>query len=73
MDFYTLPATEVARGIREGCFSCVELLQSCLVRIEQTDAAIRAWVFLDPDLAPGPGPIYSLRGVRWARHLGADR
>ena len=51
MDLYTLSATEAARGIREGLFSSVELLQSCLLRIEQTDAAIGAWVFLDPDLA----------------------
>jgi Asp-tRNA(Asn)/Glu-tRNA(Gln) amidotransferase A subunit family amidase len=39
MDLYTLAATEAARGIREGLFSSVELLQSCLLRIEQTDAA----------------------------------
>ena len=51
MDLYTLSATEAAHGIREGLFSSVELLQSCLLRIEQTDAAIGAWVFLDPDLA----------------------
>ena len=51
MNLYALSATEAARGIREGLFSCVELLQSCLLRIEQTDAAIGAWVFLDPDLA----------------------
>ena len=56
MDLYTLSATEAARGIREGLFSCVDLLQSCLLRIEQTDAAIGAWVFLDPDLALAPGP-----------------
>lgn len=51
MDLYTLSATQAARGMREGLFSCEELLQSCLLRIEQTDAAIGAWAFLDPDLA----------------------
>lgn len=43
----TLSAIEAASKIREGALSCVELVQSCLDRIEETDKDLKAWTFLD--------------------------
>jgi len=50
-ELFELSATEAARGIQEGRFSSVELVDACLQRISDTDSAIGAWAFLDPDLA----------------------
>ena len=46
-----LSAVEAADGIRSGAFSSEELVQACLDRIEEREPAIRAWKFLDPELA----------------------
>lgn len=48
---YTLTATEAAAAIAAGRLSSVDLVKSCLTRIEETDGAIKAWVHLDPDAA----------------------
>jgi Asp-tRNA(Asn)/Glu-tRNA(Gln) amidotransferase A subunit family amidase len=46
-----LSATESARKIRSGEISSEELVRACLDRIEEREPTIRAWEFLDPELA----------------------
>ena len=48
---YTLTATEAAAAIAAGRLSSVDLVKSCLARIEETDGAIKAWAHLDPAAA----------------------
>ena len=48
---YTLTATEAAAAIAAGRLSSVDLVKSCLTRIEETDGAIKAWAHLDPAAA----------------------
>ena len=50
-DSYKLTATEAVNAIASGRLSSVELVKSCLARITETDEAIKAWAFLDPDAA----------------------
>lgn len=46
-----LTATEAARLIAKGGLTAEALVRSCLKRIESREAKVRAWAFLDPDLA----------------------
>lgn len=46
-----LSATEAAQKIREGWLTSVELVQSCLERIEQTNGQLKAWSHLDKEYA----------------------
>ncbi len=46
-----LTATQAATLIRQRKLSCEELVRSCLGRIAHRDATIRAWLYLDPDMA----------------------
>lgn len=46
---YTLTATEAVREIASGRLSSVDLVTSCLARIDETDGAIHAWAYLDRD------------------------
>ena len=46
-----MQAMEAVARIRAGTLSCVELVTACLERIEQTDAALRAWAQIDRDTA----------------------
>jgi Asp-tRNA(Asn)/Glu-tRNA(Gln) amidotransferase A subunit family amidase len=48
---YTLTATEAVQAIASGLMSSVALVQSCLDRIAQTDGAIKAWAYLDAEIA----------------------
>jgi Asp-tRNA(Asn)/Glu-tRNA(Gln) amidotransferase A subunit family amidase len=48
-DAYKLSATEALSLFASGKLSSVELVKSCLTRITETDDAIRAWVYLDPE------------------------
>ncbi len=50
-DLHQLSAVEAARLIREGAITSEQLVAACLERIAETDTAIRAWAFLDPDYA----------------------
>ena len=50
-DAYTLTATEALTAMASGRLTSVELTKSCLARIEETDGAIKAWAFLDPEAA----------------------
>ena len=48
---YSLTATEAVEAIASGQLSSVDLVKSCLARIAETDGAIHAWAYLDPDAA----------------------
>jgi len=48
---YTLSAVDAARKIREGQISSVDLVKSCLNRIEETDGKVKAWAHLEPEYA----------------------
>lgn len=48
---YKLSATEALALFASGKLTSVELVKSCLEQITETDEAIRAWVYLDPDAA----------------------
>ena len=46
-----LSAVETAGRIRSGEISSSELVRACLDRIEEREPVVRAWEFLDPELA----------------------
>lgn len=46
-----LSACAAAEGVREGRFSAEELVTSCLQRIDQSEAQVQAWTYLDPEHA----------------------
>lgn len=48
---HTLSAEAAIWKIREGSLSSVELVRSCLARIEDTDGQIKAWKWLEPERA----------------------
>lgn len=48
---HTLTATEAAGYIASGQLKSVQLVQSCLNHIAETDGAIHAWAHLDPEAA----------------------
>lgn len=48
---YTLTATEALAAMASGRLSSVDLVTSCLSRIDETDTAIKAWAWLDPEAA----------------------
>ena len=50
-NLHWLSASEAARLIREGIISSEQLVRACLARVEETDARVQAWAFLDPDHA----------------------
>jgi Asp-tRNA(Asn)/Glu-tRNA(Gln) amidotransferase A subunit family amidase len=48
---HQLSASGAARLIRDGALTSEALVGACLARIRQTDGAVQAWTFLDPDHA----------------------
>ncbi len=46
---YTLTVQDAVAAIKEGNLTCVELLNSCLERIDRLEGAIKAWAFIDRD------------------------
>jgi aspartyl-tRNA(Asn)/glutamyl-tRNA(Gln) amidotransferase subunit A len=46
-DLHSLTAAEMARRVRQGTLSPVEILEACLRRIEEVEASVLAWVQLD--------------------------
>ena len=50
-DLTTLSAVQAAESIREGKLTSEALVAAYLKRIEETDGAIQAWAWIDPDHA----------------------
>jgi len=46
-----LSACEIAHGVAAGAFTAEAVTRACLERIEERDKHIKAWAFLDPQLA----------------------
>ena len=67
---YRLSAWDTIEAMGAGRLGAEELVRSCLARIEALEPTIRAWAFLDPDLAiaqarrldqgPRRGPLHGL-------------
>src|ERR1700750_2526627 len=65
-----LTAADAAVRIREKTLTSEALVRSCLERITARDAAVRAWIYLDPayalaqarelDKRPNMGPLHGL-------------
>ena len=51
MSLARLSLTEAAADVREGRVTSGELVRDCLARIDEAEATIQAWVFLDRDHA----------------------
>ena len=51
MSLCALTLSEAAEHIREGRISSAELVTDCLARIDEADADVQAWTFLDRDHA----------------------
>jgi Asp-tRNA(Asn)/Glu-tRNA(Gln) amidotransferase A subunit family amidase len=50
-ELHALSATDAARMIRDGAITSEQLVRSCLARVDEVDAEVRAWAFLDPEHA----------------------
>jgi Asp-tRNA(Asn)/Glu-tRNA(Gln) amidotransferase A subunit family amidase len=50
-NLHLLTASEAARLIRDGVISSEQLVEACLARINEIDAQVQAWAFLDPAYA----------------------
>jgi Asp-tRNA(Asn)/Glu-tRNA(Gln) amidotransferase A subunit family amidase len=50
-ELWELSAAEAAGLIRAGRVSSVELVESCLARIRETEPRVEAWIYLDPEYA----------------------
>jgi len=46
-----LSAADAARAIREGAIGSEQLIQACLARVDEADAQVEAWTFLDREHA----------------------
>ena len=46
-----ISATEAIAAIEAGTLTSETLVRGCLDRIAERDAKVKAWVFLDPELA----------------------
>ncbi len=70
-DLTRLTATEAAAQIAAGAVTSEALVSACLERIAARDPALKAWAFVDPDLAlaaarqcdAAPNPLGPLHGV----------
>ncbi|MGH7811365.1 MAG: amidase, partial [Candidatus Binatia bacterium] len=50
-NLHLLTASEAARLIRDGVISSEQLVEACLARVNEIDAQVQAWAFLDPEYA----------------------
>src|SRR5215467_2015320 len=46
-----LSASEIAHGVAGGRYTAEAVTRACLDRIEERDKQVKAWAFLDPELA----------------------
>ena len=50
-ELWKLSATEIARMIEAGDTNCEKVTAACLERIEEREAEVDAWMYLDPETA----------------------
>lgn len=60
-----LSGCEIADGVARGTFSAEEVVRACLDRAEGRDKQVKAWAFLDPELA-----LRQARAIDSAKHNG---
>jgi Asp-tRNA(Asn)/Glu-tRNA(Gln) amidotransferase A subunit family amidase len=46
-----MTASDAARAIRDGAISSEQLVEACLARVRETEPAVQAWQYLDPEHA----------------------
>jgi Asp-tRNA(Asn)/Glu-tRNA(Gln) amidotransferase A subunit family amidase len=46
-----LPARDVVRGVKQGTFTAEAVTRACLERIAAREPAVKAWAFIEPELA----------------------
>lgn len=51
LELNRLSACAVADGVRKGLFSAEKVVRACLDRIETRDKQIKAWAYIEPELA----------------------
>lgn len=65
---HALSATEIARRIAAGETTAEAVTRDCLERIEARDGVVRAWAFIDPELALEQARALDRGPVRGALH-----
>ena len=70
-DHETISGT--ARRLRQGETTCVDVVQSCLERIEQREHEVRAWVIVDRDGALAQAVMLRRRAPSRTRPRAAAR
>lgn len=51
MDLYRLSATEIASGIKNGQFKCIDVVNSCLARMEKLEPKLHAMLYIAAEQA----------------------
>ncbi len=51
MELTLLGAAEAAAAIRDGLFTCEELVSACLEKILKLEEQVQAWAFIEPEIA----------------------
>src|SRR5262245_47812305 len=63
-----LSARDVVRGIKQGTFSAESVTRACLDRIAERESMLKAWAFIDPDLAIGQARVRDRAKVKGPLH-----
>ena len=50
-ELHRASACEIARLVRDGVVTCVDVMNACLQRVREVDDDVQAWAFLDPGYA----------------------
>lgn len=64
----TLSATEIVERTAIGATTCVEVVRDCLARVEEREPVVRAWSFIDSDLALREARALDVRTKRGSLH-----
>src|SRR5258708_6783794 len=49
-ELHTLSAVDMASLVKSGGITCEQVARSCIERVKQRDAVVKAWSYFDPDL-----------------------
>ena len=49
-ELHTLSAADMASLVKSGGITCEQVARSCIERVKQRDAVVKAWSYFDPDL-----------------------